>query len=78
MKKYKYILLINIFISALFSQYGKNIVQYENFDWHFIQTKNFDVHYHNGIRDIALSGASMAEQIRPVLMKQMGLKDLPK
>tara|TARA_Y100001968_G_scaffold2349_1_gene1988 strand:+ start:494 stop:3439 length:2946 start_codon:yes stop_codon:yes gene_type:complete len=46
--------------------------------WSTIQTKNFDVHYHNGIRDIALSGASMAEQIRPVLMKQMGLKDLPK
>ena len=44
MKKYKYILLLNIFISALFSQYGKNIVQYENFDWHFIQTKNFDIY----------------------------------
>ena len=26
--------------------------------WSTIQTKNFDVHYHNGIRDIALSGAS--------------------
>ena len=46
MKKYKYILLINIFISALFSQYGKNIVQYENFNWHFIQTKNFDIYYY--------------------------------
>ena len=46
MKKYKYILLLNIFISALFSQYGKNIVQYENFDWHFIQTKNFDIYYY--------------------------------
>ena len=46
MKKYKYILLLNIFISALFSQYGKNIVQYENFDWHIIQTKNFDIYYY--------------------------------
>lgn len=46
MKKYKYILLINIFISVLLPQYGKNIVQYENFDWHFIQTKNFDIYYY--------------------------------
>ncbi len=46
--------------------------------WHTIETENFDVHYHEGIRDIAISGASMAEQIRPVLMKQMGLETLPR
>ena len=44
--------------------------------WSTIQTENFDVHYHEGIRDIAVSGASMAEQIRPVLMKQMDLDTL--
>ena len=47
-------------------------------EWSTIQTENFDVHYHNNIRDIAVRGASMAEQIRPVLMKQMGLTDLPR
>jgi len=46
--------------------------------WSTIKTENFDVHYHNDIRDIAVRGASMAEQIRPVLMKQMGIKDLPR
>ena len=46
--------------------------------WSTIQTENFDVHYHKGIRDIAVSGASMAEQIRPVLMKQMGIETLPR
>ena len=46
--------------------------------WYTIKTENFDVHYHNGIREIAIRGASIAEQIRPVLMKQMGIKNLPR
>ena len=46
--------------------------------WSTIHTENFDVHYHDGIREIAIKGASMAEQIRPVLMKQMGIKNLPR
>ena len=46
--------------------------------WNTIQTENFDVHYHEGIRDIAVRGASMAEQIRPILMQQMGLDTLPR
>ena len=46
--------------------------------WNTIQTENFDVHYHEGIRDIAIRGASMAEQIRPILMQQMGLDTLPR
>jgi len=46
MNKYKYILLINILITIILPQYGKNIVQYENFNWHFIQTNNFDIYYY--------------------------------
>ena len=46
--------------------------------WSTIKTENFDVHYHDDIREIAVRGASMAEQIRPVLMKQMGITNLPR
>ena len=46
MKIYKYILLIMSLISFLFTQYGKNIVQYDKFDWHFIQTSHFDIYYY--------------------------------
>ena len=41
MKFTKYIILI--FIIPLYSQFGKNIVQYEQFNWQYIQTKNFDI-----------------------------------
>jgi Tol biopolymer transport system component len=47
MRYYKYILLILINISILFTQYGKNIVQYDTFDWEFIQTKNFDIYFYS-------------------------------
>ena len=46
--------------------------------WNTISTDHFDVHYHQGIRDIALKGASIAEQIRPTLIAQMGLDTLPR
>ena len=45
----KYIKYINIiFISLFFGQYlqtyGKNIVQYDDFDWVYIQTEHFDIY----------------------------------
>ena len=47
-------------------------------DWKTIRTDHFNIHYHIGIRDIAEQGASIAEQVRPTLMKQMGIDELPK
>ena len=26
-------------------EFGKNIVQYSQFDWHYIQTEYFDIYY---------------------------------
>ena len=46
--------------------------------WSTIKTIHFDVHFHQGIRDIALRGASIAEQVRPILMRQMDLDSLPR
>ena len=47
MKNYKYILLILSSISIIFAQYDKNIVQYDQFNWEFIQTKHFDIYYYS-------------------------------
>ncbi|MCH7611973.1 MAG: hypothetical protein IIB45_01285 [Candidatus Marinimicrobia bacterium] len=46
-------------------------------DWTTIETKHFRIHHHQGIESIALEGASMAEQVRPLLLKQMDLEDIP-
>ena len=45
-------------------------------EWKTIKTKNFNIHYHDDIYDIALKGANIAEKVRPILMKQVGLDSL--
>lgn len=45
-------------------------------EWATIKTKNFNIHYHDDIYDIALKGANIAEKVRPILMKQVGLDSL--
>ena len=57
-KKILYLLLIYL----VFPQYGKNIVQYNEFDWHFIQTEHFDIYYSSiGEKNIDLV-ASFSEE----------------
>ena len=43
----KIIIIYSLFSSPLFSQFGKNKVQYEQFDWSFIKTEHFDIYYYN-------------------------------
>jgi len=44
--------------------------------WETIKTENFNIHFHDDLYDIALKGANMAEKLRPILMKQVGLDSL--
>lgn len=39
--------LILVLIVPLYSQFGKNIVQYKSFDWHYLQTEYFDIYYYD-------------------------------
>jgi len=45
MKFTKYIILI--FIIPIYTQFGKNIVQYKSFDWFYLQTQYFDIYYYD-------------------------------
>ena len=47
-------------------------------DWFTLETKHFNIHYHNGIEDIAHRGASIAEQVWPTLLEQLDLEKTPK
>ena len=44
-------MIINLFkifsvISLLIGQFGQNIVQYDQFDWYYIQSSHFDIYYY--------------------------------
>ena len=77
----KHTLIIYLLIQTILSAIGSwsvNNRSHPELKWKTIKTENFDIHYHEGIRDIALSGASIAEQVRPTLIKQMSLDSLPR
>ncbi len=47
-----------------FGQYyfGRNKVQYNQFDWHILQTEHFDIYYYPEMRELAEIGAAYAEE----------------
>ena len=47
MIKLKFIIVFILFVNIFIPQYGKNIVQYEEFEWSFIQTLHFDIYYYS-------------------------------
>ena len=58
--KIKYLIYIQ-FISMALGQFGQNIVQYDDFTWHFIQSKHFDIYYAEDGRSHAEFTAEEAE-----------------
>jgi hypothetical protein len=57
-------LLFVIFFSGLMGQYfyfGRNKVQYNQFDWQILTTSHFEIYYYSEMKDIAEKGAQFAE-----------------
>lgn len=43
--------------------FGRNKIQYENFDWHVMKTEHFDVLYYPEMQELAEYGAQFAETV---------------
>jgi hypothetical protein len=43
--------------------FGRNKVQYDQFDWHVLETEHFDVYYYPEAEELAEIGAAQAEEI---------------
>ncbi|MEO0741453.1 MAG: BamA/TamA family outer membrane protein [Bacteroidota bacterium] len=43
--------------------FGRNKVQYEDFDWHVLETEHFDVYYYPEMEELAEYGAAFAEEV---------------
>ena len=41
----KLLITISLFLTGALAQFGQNIVQYEDFDWSYIQSRHFDIYY---------------------------------
>lgn len=43
--------------------FGRNKIQYDNFEWNVLRTDHFDVYYYPEMRELAENGAAFAEEI---------------
>ena len=69
-----YFLKTTLFLYSIFSivisqgfamqeeKFGKNIVQYHQFDWHYIETQHFDIYYYDSLKKQAEFVAYHAEE----------------
>jgi hypothetical protein len=53
-----------LFTSSLSAQYifGQNKIQYNQFNWHILETEHFDIYYYPEKKELAEIGASYAEE----------------
>ncbi len=42
--------------------FGRNKIQYENFDWHVLKTEHFDIYFYPEMQELAEHGAAFAEE----------------
>lgn len=72
---FKFITVILLFITAeLQAQYfffGRNKVQYEDFDWKVLRTEHFNIYYYGEMETIAEIGAAYAEEIYSELAEKL-------
>jgi hypothetical protein len=52
---------------AQFFFFGRNKVQYTQFDWHVLKTEHFDIYYYPEMKDLAERGGYLAEESYRVL-----------
>lgn len=65
MRFIKSFILLSILLittTSVYSQFGKNRVQYQEFEWKFVETKHFDIYFHQGGEYLAKFAAIEAER----------------
>lgn len=65
------LILFSDFSHAQFFFFGRNKVQYEEFDWKILRTEHFDIYYYGEMTRIAEIGAYYAEEVYDELKVRM-------
>ncbi len=72
MKKTIRTLIFIISLTLIFGQFGQNIVQYDKFDWEYIQSAHFDIYFTGNGAGHATFVAKEAESAFDNISKRMG------
>ncbi len=73
--KYFYFVILLLFIPSLIQAqgfyFGRNKIQYHDFNWHILKTQHFDIYYYPEMRELAQIGANYAEVAYKYLQNRM-------
>ena len=64
------ILIIFSTSSAQYHSFGRNKIQYTDFEWQILSTKHFDIYYYPEMEELALIGAQYAEESYKILQNK--------
>ncbi|MEN3038530.1 MAG: hypothetical protein ABDI07_05140, partial [Candidatus Kryptonium sp.] len=82
MKKTINLIFISLFLySSCLAQwyyFGRNKVQYTEFQWDVLKTEHFDIYYHPEMKDLAEKGAYFAEEAYAELQEKFNINILNK
>ncbi|MBI3578513.1 MAG: hypothetical protein HY089_03775, partial [Ignavibacteriales bacterium] len=71
MRSTLYYIILALFLattaSAQFYYFGRNKVQYTEFEWKVLRTEHFDIYYYTEMKELAERGAFLAEESYKVL-----------
>ncbi|OGU40152.1 MAG: biopolymer transporter Tol [Ignavibacteria bacterium RIFOXYB2_FULL_35_12] len=70
----KIVLLSLFFPAIIFGQFGKNKVQYKDFDWYYIQTDHFDIYFSQKGETLAEFTSKAAENALTSIQKSFNYK----
>lgn len=67
------IVLLPTLTSGQFQYFGRNKVQYTDFDWHVLKTEHFDIYYYPEMTELAERGAYIAEESYGALQEKFNV-----
>lgn len=69
-----FFLIIGLFPSLIYAQFGKNKVQYKDFTWYYIQTDHFDIYFSQEGSTLAEFTANAAENALASILQSFNYK----
>ncbi|MEA3296804.1 MAG: biopolymer transporter Tol, partial [candidate division Zixibacteria bacterium] len=61
-------------VNAQETHFGKNKVRYKDFDWSFIQTRHFDIHFYDDAYSTAQFGAAVLESAYVMISHELSYR----
>jgi Tol biopolymer transport system component len=61
-KSIQALLALAVFVVPLIAQFGQNIVQYDRYDWHYIQSPYFDIYFYGDNQALAEFASEVADE----------------